>query len=174
MWTRAPAIALLAGLLLSYSAPVLAQTREFSPTVAVEWQVDAPRTYTLADLQTLPAESMDPVALDGTQMAGHTYRGVRLYDLLQAAGPRFDRTRNNDSLRWYVVVTGRDGYQAVIAWGEIDPGFEGKAVLLAYEQDGQPLGPADGMARLVVPGDQRGGRYVSNVRTIALLRAPEA
>jgi hypothetical protein len=76
-------------------------------------------------------------------------------------------------LRWYAVVTGTDGYQAVIAWGEIDPGFEGKPVLLAYEQDGQLLGPSDGMARLVVPGDQRGGRYVSNVRTIALLHAPD-
>lgn len=27
------------------------------------------------------------------------------------------------------------------------------------------------MARLVVPGDERGGRYVSNISSIALLRA---
>ncbi|HEY7066443.1 MAG TPA: molybdopterin-dependent oxidoreductase [Chloroflexota bacterium] len=174
MRARITAVALLVGLLFSYGSLALAQTREFSPTVAVEGQVDTPRTYTLADVQALPAESMDPAALDGSQMAGHAYRGVRLYDLLQTAGPRFDRARNNDSLRFYAVVTGTDGYQAVIAWGELDPGFEGKAVLLAYEQDGQPLGPPDGMARLVVPGDQRGGRYVSNVRTIALQRAPDA
>jgi len=77
-------------------------------------------------------------------------------------------------LRWYAVVTGTDGYQAVIAWGEIAPGFENKSVLVAYAQDGQPLSQADGMARLVVPGDQRGGRYVNNVRTITLLHAPDA
>jgi hypothetical protein len=33
------------------------------------------------------------------------------------------------------VVTGRDGYAAVLALAEIDPEFEGKQVLLAYRRD---------------------------------------
>jgi hypothetical protein len=41
---------------------------------------------------------------------------------------------------------------------------------VAYEGDGQLLGDADGMARLVVPGDQRGGRYVSNITSITLIK----
>lgn len=67
-------------------------------------------------------------------------------------------------------VTGSDGYQAILAWGEIDPGWEGKDVLVAYMEDGQPLN-SDGMACLVVPGDLSGGRYVSNVTSITLSRA---
>jgi hypothetical protein len=50
----------------------------------------------------------------------------------------------------------------IVAWGEFAPGFEGRQILLAYEDGGQPL-TQDGMARLVVPGDLKGGRYGSNV-----------
>lgn len=48
-----------------------------------------------------------------------------------------------------------------MAWAELDPDFSGKKVLLAVSQDGDRLdeqGP-----RLVVPGDVKGGRYVSGV-----------
>ena len=39
---------------------------------------------------------------------------------------------------------------------------------IAYEQDGKPMGDKQGMARLVVPGDKRGGRYVSTVKSIEI------
>jgi hypothetical protein len=39
-------------------------------------------------------------------------------------------------------------------------------VLLPYEADGELLGGADTTARLVVPGDERGSRYVSNVVSV--------
>ncbi|MFI7135481.1 hypothetical protein ACIBQ1_58205 [Nonomuraea sp. NPDC050153] len=60
-----------------------------------------------------------------------------------------------------VTATGSDGYHATVAWAELDPSFSGKKVLLAVAQDGAKLdkqGP-----RLVVPGDVKGGRYVSGV-----------
>src|SRR5262249_11054743 len=97
-----------------------------------------------------------------------------LYDLLLAASPQFDPNRRNDQLGWDVVVSSADGYQAVIAWGEIDPNYGAKPVLVAYQENGQLLGQRDGMARLVVPGDGHGGRYVSNVSSISLRRAQEA
>jgi hypothetical protein len=56
-----------------------------------------------------------------------------------------------------------------VAWGEFDPGFENKPILLAVTQDGTSLA-AEG-ARLVVPDDIRGGRYVSLVETLPLDRA---
>ena len=61
-----------------------------------------------------------------------------------------------------------DGYQAIVAWGEIDRGFENKEVLLAVTEDGRPLD--DEGPRLVVPGDIRGGRYVTGVTRIRLER----
>jgi hypothetical protein len=67
-----------------------------------------------------------------------------------------------------VLATGSDGYQALVAYGEIDPGFGAKEVLLAISQDDVSL--ADAGPRLVVPGDKRGGRYVSNVVRVRLDR----
>jgi hypothetical protein len=37
---------------------------------------------------------------------------------------------------------------------------------LAYSTDGKPMGDKQGMARLVVPGDNRGGRYDSTVARV--------
>jgi hypothetical protein len=51
--------------------------------------------------------------------------------------------------------------QAALAWGEFDPDFENKTVLVAIAEDGRPA--ADGRPRLVVPGDRHGGRYVSSL-----------
>jgi hypothetical protein len=60
-------------------------------------------------------------------------------------------------------------YAAIVSWGEIDPGFGANNVLVAYEEDGKDLcttGP-----RLVVPGDIKGGRYVSGVVRLQVGRA---
>jgi len=88
--------------------------------------------------------------------------------VLTFLGPKFDPAGRNDKLRFYASATGSDGYQAIVAWGEFDPTFENKAVLLAFTQDGKSL--AGGGPRLVVPGDIRGGRYVSDVVSIRLER----
>jgi len=63
---------------------------------------------------------------------------------------------------------GSDGYQVLVAWGEIDPDFANQDILLAVMQDGASL--ADQGPRLVVPSDGRGGRYVSGVARIRLDR----
>jgi hypothetical protein len=89
---------------------------------------------------------------------------------LTAATPTFDADTKNDALGFYVRVAATDGYVAVIAWGELDPNFSNKQILVAYEEDGELLSE-DGVARLVVPGDVRGGRYVSNISSISLFRA---
>jgi hypothetical protein len=86
--------------------------------------------------------------------------------VLTQAGPLFDQTIKNDKLRHYVSVSATDGYRALVAYGEIDPGFENKDVLLATSEDGRSL-VVDG-PRLVVPGDISGGRYVSNVNRVFL------
>jgi hypothetical protein len=49
--------------------------------------------------------------------------------------------------------------------GEIDPFFGGSQIMIAYATGGQSLGSA-GFARIVVPGDKKGGRFVSNIASI--------
>ncbi|MBV8522213.1 MAG: hypothetical protein JOY71_08815, partial [Acetobacteraceae bacterium] len=90
----------------------------------------------------------------------------------------------NDELRFYVLATGTDGYEAAFSLGELDPAFGGSSTapdLVAYAQINAqgvaaPLGP-DGFARIIVPGDAAGGRYVSNLVSLQVLDAtavPEA
>jgi hypothetical protein len=74
-------------------------------------------------------------------------------------------------VREYAVITGSDGYDAVLALGEIAPMFAGKQVILADIMNGKVLPP--GNDRLIVPGDQRGGRSVRDVIKIAVLTAPQ-
>lgn len=75
----------------------------------------------------------------------------------------------------YVIATGADGYQAVFSLGEIDPTLGNQPVLVAYADQAGQLGPSgsDGLARIVVPGDHAGGRYVSDLIGLQVGSLPE-
>lgn len=49
----------------------------------------------------------------GTQR--HSYVGARLFDVLTAAGPRFDPAVKNAQLTFSVLVTATDGYRSLVA-----------------------------------------------------------
>jgi hypothetical protein len=55
--------------------------------------------------------------------------------------------------------------------GELDPRFGGEQVLVAYDDTLGQLDPGGGagFARMVVPGDIAGGRYVSNLVSIEVV-----
>ncbi|MBK8033982.1 MAG: hypothetical protein IPK17_31660 [Chloroflexi bacterium] len=95
-----------------------------------------------------------------------------LWQIISAAQPNLNADVRNDRLSTFIVVTAADGYQAVIAWGEIDPEFGNQPILVAYAENGAPIAGGSGPIRLVVPGDARGGRYVSGVVNISLRDAP--
>ena len=84
----------------------------------------------------------------------------------------------NDILGKFLVATGSDGYRAVIALGEIAPNFGDQKDLIAIDLNGTgkvgggPNGDANGFARLVIPGDIRAGRYVSNLIGLEVYSAP--
>jgi hypothetical protein len=104
-----------------------------------------------------------------------SFTGVLLWDLLSnppVGGITTDPNIKNDILHKIVIVTGTDCYQSVFGAGEINPGFGGSQIMVAYATDGQPLGD-DGFARIVAPGDKQGGRFVSNIATIEV-RDPTA
>jgi hypothetical protein len=129
----------------------------------VTGQVAHRHAYTVSGLRSFPQHTVTVSFSSGQGLEHHTYTGPLLLDVA-AAGPRFDASVKNDPLRFFLAATGSDGYRAIVAWGEIDPGFAGNTVLLAVSEDGNPLdtvGP-----RLVVPGDAKGGRYVSGIAQI--------
>jgi len=71
-------------------------------------------------------------------------------------------------VRVTVVVTGADGYHVVFGWGDLDSRFRRRADPGRLRAPGQPMGDEPGIARLEAPGDKRGGRYVSTVKSIEL------
>jgi hypothetical protein len=132
-----------------------------------------PATYALADLMLLPATTLTANYLAGGSPVTDTYTGISLWTLLSTAGLITDPAIKNDVLRKYVVAVGSDGYEAIFSLGEIDPAFGNQPDLVAYADTGGQLGPggSDGFARMVVPGDIAGGRYVSNLVALAVFDA---
>jgi DMSO/TMAO reductase YedYZ molybdopterin-dependent catalytic subunit len=129
--------------------------------VKVRGQVGRPRSFDMARLRGLPQHTVSVRYQTSKGAEEHTFTGPLLSDVLALAKPRIDPDVNNAQLRLFVTATGSDGYRAAVAWAEIDVAFSGKKVLLAVTQDGVELdkqGP-----RLIVPGDVKGGRYVSGV-----------
>ena len=107
---------------------------------------------------------------DQNQTITAAFTGALLIDVLNSACVRFNPEVKDDLLRFYVTVTAQDGYQTLLSWGEMAPGFGEQPVLLAYAQNGETLGEL----RLIVPGDARGGRDVKNVVSLEVRRAPAA
>jgi hypothetical protein len=144
----------------------------FSPVILVGDATD-PGLYNLPDLSSDSTESATYTAA-GTQVSD-TYTGVKLWDLLNDAGGVQVTSAKNDILSKYVVATGADGYQAVFSLGEIDPNFGAQPVLVAYSDSSGQLGSkgSDGLARMVVPGDTAGGRYVSELVDLQVRSLPE-
>lgn len=129
----------------------------------VSGAVAATVRFDLAALQALPATSLT--------VGGTAYTGVSLWTLLNRVGLKTDTTLKNPTLAMYAVATGSDGYKALVSLGEIDPGFGNRGALVAYAIGGAGLGN-NGVARLVVAGDTKLGRSVSNLSSIEVFTAP--
>ena len=128
--------------------------------VVIAQTIEQTKSIDLALVKQLPAtEETIAFQTEHGQEQG-TYTGGLLWSVLERSGV-LAGVDPRARLRRTIVVTGQDGYMAVLALAEIDPEFEGKPVLLAYERDGQPI-PGNEL-RLVVPGDKRGGRSVRDV-----------
>ncbi len=139
----------------------------------VDGQVINPLTLSANDLKAnYTPHTMDVTYTSGTDKVSSTFTGALLWDVISGSQPNFNADIKNDKLSMYIVVTGSDGYQAVIAWGEIDPDFGNQPILVAYDEKGAPIADKQGGIRLIVPSDGHGGRYVSGVVDISLRDAP--
>jgi DMSO/TMAO reductase YedYZ molybdopterin-dependent catalytic subunit len=136
-------------------------------SIEISGEVATPGPLTLADIQALPAETVEVAYRmdDGTEVE-HSYTGARYWDVLQLAGPRIEPDMPQSSLRMYLVLTATDGYVVVLSMGEIDPEFGGHPYLLAWAEDGQPLPAERGHLMLVLPGDRSEGRYIWSLVSI--------
>ena len=163
-----------AGRYVSNIATIAVRTAGPLPTLGVRTpsssfyvlgSVKKPARY---DQEALSALKTTEVTIQSQDQNGNTtttvYSGVLLTDLLQSAGGvQVNANAKNDVLRKGIVAVGTDGYSCLVVGGEIDPRFAHIQVLVATAVNGKPLPQTDGFARLVVPGDQAMGRFVSNL-----------
>jgi hypothetical protein len=146
---------------------------EFAP-VDLRGDVANPGFYNVPNQ--LPVTTESVTYKSGTTPVMDTYTGTTLWNFLNTAGGGVDTTTaKNDILSKYVIATGSDGYTAVYSLGEIDPQFGHQQILIASSDTAGQLGPsgADGLSRVVVPGDIAGGRYVSDLVSLTVGSLPE-
>jgi hypothetical protein len=147
------------------SAPALAGPGGQSAAVTLVGNVGRPGSYTLSDLESLPALS--------ETVNGHAYTGVPFFDLIDPSDP--------DILDQYVVTAGTDGYEVLLSLAELDPMLGASTApnevdLVPYVDASIPSDfPADGVARTILPGDESfaHGRWVSNLDLIEVAAVPE-
>jgi len=65
-----------------------------------------------------------------------------------------------------------DGYEVVFSVAELDPNLGAPNDLVPYADTGGQF-PADGLARIVIPGDNHAGRFVSNLDSLDVEAIPE-
>jgi hypothetical protein len=139
-----------------------------SSSFTVSGQVANPAVFNLSQLEQFAPAQANVTYFAAGSVVTESFTGVLLWDLLNnspVSGIITDPTVKNDILHKIVIVTGTDCYQSVFGAGEFDPFFGGSQIVVAYATGGQSLGSA-GFARIVVPGDKAGGRFVSNIANI--------
>lgn len=97
--------------------------------------------------------------------------GVGLSDLLRKADGLPAELRG-PALASYVLVTARDGSRVVYSLAELDPSLGKQQVVLADQCEGQALTDEEGPLRLIAPDELHSARWVRQVQSITVIRAP--
>ena len=129
-----------------------------STSVQLSGTVTRPGTYTAADLIAHFTSVTESVS-------GDNYTGVPLFSFIDSD--------DSNITGQIVVAQATDGYEVVYSLAELDPSLDGNAGdLLPYADTGTDF-PGDGVARTILPGDNKHGRWVSNVDAIIVADVPE-
>ena len=126
------------------------------------------QSFNVAALAKLPQHTVHAEA------HGHavTCDGVNVIDVLAAVGAPQGEAARGKALSLYVKVTGRDDYRAVYSLVELDPAMHDNVAILTAQCDGVAIDDKDGPFRIVYPGEKRPARWVRQVASMDLLRAP--
>ena len=139
--------------------------------LTVGGEVDHPLKLTRADLDKSTRQTLRAKDHDGKE---YTYEGVAVLEILQKAGLKFGDALRGKALATYLLVDAADGYQAVYALPEFDPPANDRMILLADRQDGAAFAAAAGPLKMIVPGDKTHARWVRQVKSLTIVRAPKA
>jgi len=130
-----------------------------SATLTIRLPEGVERTLTVEQLSALP-RARGTATAHGTTFG---YEGVDLRDVLRAGGFTQIDSLRGPQLRRVLLFEAADGYAAVIALADLDPGIGGRKGILVDRENGVAL-PADrGPYRVIIEGDGRPSRWVRQV-----------
>jgi Oxidoreductase molybdopterin binding domain len=158
---------LLTGISAAFSADSV-------PVVHVDGAVTRPGDWTVARLHDELSADIKPIKYTSKGQE-HTCNCVPLISVLKAAGVPIDLKMGTDpktknaQLHEVVIITGRDGYAVDFSLAELLPDIGNRAVWLALDMDGQPIAPADGPMKVLVPDDAKPGRWVRQLASISVM-----
>lgn len=145
-----------------------AQTNK--PSLTVEGEVLKPLTLAVDDLAKFKQTEVKAKDRDGKE---HTFKGVRLVDVLDSAGVTLGAALRGENLAKYVLIKAADGYEVIFSLPEVDPEFAGQTILLAYQVDGHLLPKGEGPFRIVAPNDKKHARWIREISTIKVAFSKE-
>jgi hypothetical protein len=117
--------------------------------------------FTAADLAKLPRAQTKAKDHDGKEIA---FEGVSVADVLKLAGVKLGGdTMRGKRLAEYLLVEAKDNYRAVFSLTEFDPEFTDTIILLADKADGKALDEKTGPWQIIVPNQNKHGRWVRQV-----------
>ena len=164
---------LIAFALFSFCAiATAAQTTTSSAVlITVGGEVPTVLRLTRTDLDNFTRHTVRAKDHDGKD---YDYEGVAIIDILQKAGVKFGDALRGKALATYLLVEAVDGYQAVYSLPELDSSVNERLILLADRQNGAVFPANVGPLKIIVPGDKTHARWVRQVKSFTIARAPAA
>jgi DMSO/TMAO reductase YedYZ molybdopterin-dependent catalytic subunit len=140
------------------------------PRDSLRIQIDGRDTVLVAsDLARLPRADL---TIPGHEATDRHFTGIPLRAVLERAGLDTAEVHGPDLAR-ALLIEARDGYRVAFGLADLDSAITGRALLLAFAENGEPLGERQGPWQLVVPGDLHARRSVRQVTIIRILPAPK-
>lgn len=128
----------------------------------------APVMLSPVEFRALPHVTV--IVRNGDMNFDESYSGVLLATLLALVNAPMGKKLSGEALRNYLVVSSFNGNFAAFSLAEVDPSLHRCRVLVADARNGAPLASA-GPYELVVSGDKRPVRWISNLQAITLRAA---
>ena len=150
--------------MLTFLASVLAHSAVAAATLQVSFQ-DKKVSLDASELGKLPVTEVEA----SDHQTKHHYSGVLVRDILGLVGAPISEALRGKALNLVVRITANDNYTVVFALAEFDSGFSDRSIILANQQDGQPLPDNAAPFRVVVPGDSHPARWIREVKSIEVI-----
>jgi hypothetical protein len=150
--------------MLTFLALVWVHSALAATTLQVSYQ-DKKVSLDASELGKLPVTEVDA----SDHQTKHRYSGVLVRDILGLVGAPLGDGLRGKALSLVVRITANDNYTVVFALAEFDPGFSDRSIILADQQDGQPLPDNAAPFRVVVPGDSHPARWIRQVKSIEII-----